>query len=261
MNIFKSPAALDARFPKSSPSDIEISPKGQSNSGKTGKSVRLRERTPVVDLDEPTKNKFFRFYDGEQLYHRPETTTPPDSRELFNDDAAVNWDIGCGRGERLVEMAAENPDKLYVGVDIHYRSLALGVRAAANAQLDNVRFIRANASLLAPQIPSETADSVSILFPAPLPNHKDGFNGMPTLGLTHHIHRILEGDGAPFEFASDSEPYFNYQMRQIGSTGLFSCSVEELASTVSSASHPTRYQKIWESKGIPTHSAIVRKVS
>lgn len=259
MNIFESESVINRHFPKSSPDDIQIDLEGQSNSGKTGKSVRLHERVPSVEISESESEKYFRAYTGEQFYKYADDLAPVDSAELFGQDAPLRWDLGCGRGERIVELASQNPDEFYVGVDTHHRSLQLGIRAAANAELDNVRFIRANASLLAPFIPDQSAQSVSILFPAPLPSKRQGFEGMPTPDLTLNIHRILEKIGSPFEFSSDSEPYFNYRMRQIGATGLFSCQLDELSIRVGSASHPTRYQKIWESKGISTHTAIMRK--
>ena len=260
MNIFASPDSIDTRFPLSSPEDIKIAPDGQSNSGKAGRSVRLHERVPLIELSDAERDKFLHVYDGEQLYHSPETVVPLDGSGLFNEDASLYWDYGCGRGERVIDMASRHPDNKYVGVDIHYRSLALGVRAAASARLDNVRFIRGDVDLLSRLVPTESAMATSIMFPAPRPNNQHGFNGMPSPSLAREIHRALEDDGAPLEFSSDSEPYFNYRMRQIGLLGLFSCESNELRVGVNEADYPTRYQKLWESKGIPTYSAILRKV-
>jgi tRNA (guanine-N7-)-methyltransferase len=259
MNIFESESVMNTYFPEGSPDEIKIDHEGQSNSGKAGKSVRLHERVPQVEISDAESDTYFRAYTGEQFYRYADEVAPIDGTELFGDDDPLCWDFGCGRGERIVELASRNPDELYVGVDTHQRSLMLGVRAAANAELDNIRFIRANASLLAPFIPSESAQSASILFPAPLPSKRQGFDGMPTPDLTQNIHRILEKIGSPFEFSSDSEPYFNYRMRQIGATGLFSCQLDELNIGVGNIPCSTRYQKIWESKGISTHFAIVRK--
>lgn len=260
MNIFESSESIAAYFPESSPKDIKINLDGQSNSGKAGRSVRLHERVPLTEINDAERKKYFRIYSGKQLYHNPETVAPLDGQELFSDDTGLSWDYGCGRGERIIELASQNPGERYVGVDLHYRSLALGIRAAASAELDNVQFIRADASLLAPFIPGKSAVATSVMFPAPLPNKQGGFDGMPSQKLTQNIHRTLEKDGSPFEFSSDSAPYFNYRMRQIGSLGLFSCTPEELGVSLDAASHPTRYQKIWESKGIPTYSAVLRKV-
>ena len=152
MNVFRSAHTIDRYFPESSATDLDINPDGTSNSGKAGKSVRMHERVALAPVNEIEKETFLRVYSGDQLYNHPDTISPLDGTELFGDDTAVHWDYGCGRGEYIVDLASRNPDKKYVGVDLHYRSLLLGVRMAADAQLNNVRFIRADAKLLSPFI-------------------------------------------------------------------------------------------------------------
>jgi tRNA (guanine-N7-)-methyltransferase len=259
VNIFENQQSIDSHFPVTTAGDIMINPDGQSNSGKAGRSVRLHERVTLVELSDQELAQYFRSYSGEQLYKDPESVPALDGTELFNKNDAVNWDYGCGRGERIIELAQNNPEKNYVGVDLHYRSLALGTRAASNLALDNVRFVRANATLLAPRIPDESAEAASVLFPAPLPNKKGVFDGMPSPSFSEEIHRTLQRQGSPFEFTSDSAPFFNFRMRQIGQQGLYSCASEEFSVGIGNPQFPTRYQKIWESKGIPIFSATLRK--
>ena len=259
MNVFRSAHTIDRYFPESSATDLDINPDGTSNSGKAGKSVRMHERVALAPVNEIEKETFLRVYSGDQLYNHPDTISPLDGTELFGDDTAVHWDYGCGRGEYIVDLASRNPDKKYVGVDLHYRSLLLGVRMAADAQLNNVRFIRADAKLLSPFIPDQRSDSASVHFPAPLPSKQGAFYGMPDPQLASNIHRTLEAKNAPFEFASDSEPYFRFRMRELGFQGLFNCDLSEISAGLGETTTPTRYQRVWESKGIKTHRAILRK--
>ena len=146
-----------------------------------------------------------------------------------------------------------------MGVDVHYNSLMLGVRAAMDAELGNVRFVKADGTLLIPYVPSYSAESAAVMYPAPLPQKNGNFKGMPTLQFTTQIQRVLEAEGSPFEFATDSRPYFNYRMRQIGVLGHFTCDTSELKVGIDNLDNPTRYQRVWESKGIPTSRVILRK--
>lgn len=82
---------------------------------------------------------------------------------------------------------------------------------------------------------------------------------MPQPKFVEQIHRTLEIPGAPFELASDSEPYINYRARQIGATGLFTLDPNEYTVAVGQSSHPTRYQTVWEKKNIPTCRLVMRK--
>ena len=219
----------------------------------------MRERVEKPELSELEQHTFLREYTGNQLYNAADTVPTMDGQELFGDDTAIAWDFGCGRGERIVELAKDNPDKKYVGVDIHHPSLMIGVRSAADNAIDNVRFIKADCELLIPYMPTSGSESAAVLFPAPVPKNGE-FKGMPKPEFAAQIHRILQAHGSLLEFASDSEPYFNYRMRQISRIGLFTCDVMELSVGLNNSDTPTRYQRVWESKGIPTYRTVLRKI-
>jgi tRNA G46 methylase TrmB len=258
VDLFESASSVDSYFPSMSPDDLVLDPSGQSNSGKSGSSARLHERFACPQIPEATLEKYFRGVSGERLHYTPETVPYIDGKELFGIDGALIWDFGCGRGEYIINSAKQNPDEQYVGVDLHHASLMLGVKAAAAACLDNVRFIRADCNLLVSRIPSHSGKAASVLFPATF-RKGQVFKGMPSPELAAQIHRILQDVGSQFEFATDSEPFFNYRMRQLGELGLFSLSQDELVIGGRSVNLPTRYQKVWESKDIPTRSAVLRK--
>lgn len=259
-NLFESQAVIDEYFPDMSAGDLVLDPDGQSNSGKSGRGVRMHERPTRPELTEAEVQKFLRAYGGEQLYKYGDTVPHLDGAELFGDDAPITWDYGCGRGERLIELAKRNPDQYFVGVDIHMTSLKFGARAAADALLgDNIRFIKADCGLLVPYIPDGSSNAAAVMFPAPVPKNNGTFKGIPTPEFSDQVHRTLVGVGAPFEFASDSAPYFNHRMRQIGARGLYSLAPDEFTIGFDNSANPTRYQKVWEQKEIPTHHAILRK--
>lgn len=258
-NLFESQAVIDEYFPDMSAGDLVLDPDGQSNSGKSGRGVRMHERVTRPELTKAEEQQFLRIYGGEQLYKFRDTIPDLDGAELFGDDAPITWDYGCGRGERLIELAQENPDQYFVGADIHLTSLEIGARAAADALLDNIRFIKADCVLLVPYIPDSSSNAAAVMFPAPVPKNDGTFKGIPTPEFSDQVHRTLSGTGDPLEFASDSEPYFNHRMRQIGARGLYSLAPDEFTIGFGNSANPTRYQMLWERKNIPTHHAILRK--
>ena len=44
---------------------------------------------------------------------------PFDFAKIYGDDKPVVLEIGFGMGKSLVEMAAANPDKNYLGIEVH----------------------------------------------------------------------------------------------------------------------------------------------
>ncbi|MEI7917967.1 MAG: methyltransferase domain-containing protein [Candidatus Saccharibacteria bacterium] len=270
MDIFGSPELIEQTFPLMTSADINIAVSTDeiSNSGKSGNSVRLHERVKKVEISDSEREKYYSFYSGNDLYNHTENVPLQTSDFIFNEEGEINWDLGCGRGERIIELAKQNKDKKYVGVDFHNRSLDMGIKAASLLNLNNIHFVRADANQIMKRIPDETAEQVAILFPAPQPNSKGGFDDILQTSMAQNIHRILKF-GQTFEFATDSEPYFNVKMRMLGCLGLFECSQSDITHSVESKQNDqfsnfkpveTRYQQLWESKGIITHRAKIRKI-
>lgn len=142
--------------------------------------------------------------------------------------------------------------------------MLIGARAAADAMLDNVRFIRADARMLLKKVPTETADEVGILFPAPQPTANGGFADVLQPPIAADISRVLETEGT-FEFASDSKPYFSVKMRMLGGLGIFTCDINDVTqenelTAGRDGTARTRYQDVWEKKGIITHRAKLHPV-
>lgn len=78
-------------------------------------------------------------------------------------------EIGCGAGEALVTLAAENPSKNFVGVDWYRSGLATCLSELDVRGLDNVRLVRADAftALERGLPPVPHFDEVLIYFPDP----------------------------------------------------------------------------------------------
>lgn len=257
VDVFGSPELIDRYFPGQTAADLFVDVDGSSNTGKAGRSVRMHERVEWMPLTPAEEARYYAEYGGGQLYNDPDSVPYMTSEQLFGGDAAMSWDFGCGRGERVVKLARRNPDVNYVGVDIHTRSLRIGARQAADDELPNVRFIRADANLLLHRIPDGSALETAVMFPAPQPKANGTFADILQVPVARSIHRVLAGAAARFEFASDSAPYFNAKMRLLGGLGIFSCLDVDVRHGLGLADIQTRYQKTWESKGIQTHYATL----
>lgn len=234
------------------------------NTGKFGSSPRMRERVPYIELSPSERQKYYSQFGGDILFHTPDLVPFQTAETIFKDEGVLTWDFGCGRGERIIELAKIYSTRMFVGVDNHTRSLLIGARAASSAELNNVHFVRADAKLLIARIPEESAEESDVLFPAPLPSPR-GYKDILQTPFVKDIHRVLYGDGV-FEFATDSEPYFDYKMRLIGAMGLFLVDPGNITHEVESGNNSvnentaTRYQRQWESKGIPTNRAKMKKI-
>ena len=69
--------------------------------------------------------------------------------EVFRNDGPLVLEIGCGKGEYAVELGRMYPEKNFIGLDIKGARMWKGAKAASEAGMKNVAFVRMYAELLA----------------------------------------------------------------------------------------------------------------
>ena len=87
--------------------------------------------------------------------------------EYFHNDNPIVLELGCGRGEYTVGLAAKYPEKNYIGIDIKGARMWAGAKQAELAGMKNVAFLRTNIEMLTHFFaPNEVAE-IWITFPDP----------------------------------------------------------------------------------------------
>ena len=100
---------------------------------------------------------------------------------LFNRTASKVLEIGFGMGDSLLQMAIQEPDTDFVGIEVHPPGVGSLVNAAAEKDINNLRLYLADANdVLKECIPPDSLDRVQIYFPDPWHKKK------------HHKRRIIQ---------------------------------------------------------------------
>jgi tRNA (guanine-N7-)-methyltransferase len=87
--------------------------------------------------------------------------------EYFHNSNPIVLELGCGRGEYTVGLAARYPNKNYIGIDIKGARMWAGAKQAELEGMKNVAFLRTNIEMLAHFFaPNEVAE-IWITFPDP----------------------------------------------------------------------------------------------
>ena len=130
-----------------------------------------------------------------------------DGDQIFGRTAARVMEIGYGMGASLVEIAANHPEKDFIGIEVHRPGVGRLLRAIEELGLTNLRSYCADAvEVLEQCIPDGSLDEVYLFFPDPW--HKK----------RHHKRRIVQPafveliaaklkPGGHFHMATDWENY------------------------------------------------------
>jgi tRNA (guanine-N7-)-methyltransferase len=157
------------------------------------------------------------------------TPGPLELQRLFGRGAPCTLEIGFGNGENLLERAAREPERDFIGVEVHRPGIGHLLMAASRAGCENLRVIAHDAvEVLEQQIPRGGLDEVQVLFPDPWPKTR------------HHKRRLLQpafielvasrlGPGGRLHIATDWAPYAEQIALNLRACRLLTATSEPLA--------------------------------
>ena len=137
----------------------------------------------------------------------PVDDSPLCAEVLFGRVAPLVLEIGCGMGEATALMAAADPGRDVLAVDVHVQGLGRLLRRAEDIGLTNVRVAEGDAVLLLrDMLGPDSLDEVRLFFPDPWPkarHHKRRLVQEPFLDLVATRLRA----GGLLHVATDWAPY------------------------------------------------------
>ena len=134
-------------------------------------------------------------------------STPLDLSALFGRKAPVTLEIGFGNGEHLLRRASAEPERDFLGVEVHRPGIGHLLLAAERLGLANLRVLAHDAvEVLEQQIAPGSLEEVQLLFPDPWPKKR------------HHKRRLVQpafielvasrlARGGRLYIATDWQPY------------------------------------------------------
>ena len=126
---------------------------------------------------------------------------------LFGRTAPVVLEVGSGMGETTAVMAAADPARDLLAVDVHTPGLGNLLRLLDRAGLGNVRVAAGDAVvLLRDMLPPDSLAEVRVFFPDPWPKSRHAKRRLLRPGFVDLLaQRLLPG--GVLHVATDSEPY------------------------------------------------------
>ncbi|MEU4622225.1 tRNA (guanosine(46)-N7)-methyltransferase TrmB [Actinoplanes sp. NPDC023801] len=106
--------------------------------------------------------------------------TPLDLAALFGGEVPVVLEIGFGMGDATAAMAAADPGRGYLGVEVHTPGIGNLLALAGELGLGNVRVALGDAMQLVHRIAPGALDAVHVFFPDPWPKAR------------HHKRRLIQ---------------------------------------------------------------------
>lgn len=143
----------------------------------------------------------------QERYGVPADGRPLDPADIFGREAPLILEIGFGNGESLVAMAAQHPDRNYLGIEVHRPGVGHLLNRAQELGLENLRVICHDANeVLQQQVPDASLAGMQLYFPDPWPKKRHHKRRIVQPSWVTLVHRKL-APGGYLHMATDWEEY------------------------------------------------------
>ena len=169
-----------------------------------------------------SKNKLKRFGENEtfeNVFQPTREEVVSDAFELkgkwnsdfFKNNHPIILELGCGKGEYSVGLAARFPDKNFVGIDIKGARFWRGAKTAVDTNMHNVAFVRTQIELINHIFGENEVDEIWITFPDPQIKYKRTKHRMTNSEFLKLYLKILKPEGI-VNLKTDSEFMHGYTL-------------------------------------------------
>lgn len=154
--------------------------------------------------------------ENEFVIHEPESFKGNWNKEIFENDNPLRIEIGMGKGRFIMELAKQNPDVNYVGIEKYSSVLLRAIQKMESMEtpLPNLVFIRMDAEDINNIFAEGEVDRIYLNFSDPWPKDRHAKRRLPSRQFLERYNDILKKDGI-VEFKTDNKDLFFFALEEV----------------------------------------------
>lgn len=181
--------------------------------------------------------------------------------EVFGNDHSIRIEIGMGKGKFLHELAKENPEINYIGIEKYSSVLLRAIQKMETDPLPNLRFIRMDAEEISEVFAEEEIDRIYLNFSDPWPKERHAKRRLTSRQFLERYDKILAPEGT-VEFKTDNRPLFEFSLEEVKEAGwILDASTFDLHhdAKLMEGNVMTEYEEKFSRAGNPIHKMIIHR--
>ncbi len=129
--------------------------------------------------------------------------------EMFRNNNPLVLELGCGKGEYSVGLAARFPEKNFIGIDIKGARMWRGARTANEQKMNNVAFLRTRIEFVTSFFRTDEVDEIWVTFPDPHPGLRNSNKRLTSPWFLNGYRQFLKNNGV-VHLKTDNSELYNY---------------------------------------------------
>ena len=138
--------------------------------------------------------------------------------QFFGNDNPIQIEVGMGKGRFIMELAKQNPDINYIGIERYSSVLLRGLQKRAQLELNNIYFMCIDAKNMADYFAPGEVNKIYLNFSDPWPKDRHAKRRLTSPYFMAVYGQILAGHGT-VEFKTDNKGLFDYSLEAIPEAG------------------------------------------
>lgn len=172
------------------------------------KLVRFNENKILPNVVQPTREEAQKDFRLKGKWHS----------EFFKNNNPIVLELGCGKGEYTVNLAAAFPEKNFLGIDIKGARFWFGAKEAIEKNLTNAGFLRTQIELIENIFAESEIDEIWITFPDPQIKYRRTKHRLTHPEFLARYKKILKKEGI-IHLKTDSEFLHGYTLGMLQGAG------------------------------------------
>ena len=141
------------------------------------------------------------------------------SREkVFSNNNPIHLEIGCGKGQFVIEMAKRNPDINFIAVEKTRNVIVTALENATSENIGNVRFINCGAEYLEDYFPHNSIERIYLNFSCPYPKNKYAKHRLTHENFLKIYEKLLVENGE-IHLKTDNSAFFEFTINSMSGYG------------------------------------------
>lgn len=192
--------------------------------------------------------------------------------QLLGNDNPIHIEIGMGKGQFLLQLAAKNPQINYIGIERYSSVLLRAVEKyeelsakdkATNPVPTNIHFICMDATEIQQVFAPGEVEKIYLNFSDPWPKARHARRRLTSRQFFARYHKILTSEGT-VEFKTDNRPLFDFSLEELSESTTF----QEIAHTfdlhhdqsMNQGNIMTEYEAKFSAQGNPICKLIAKRI-
>lgn len=179
-------------------------------------------------------------------------------KSLFGNDNPIHLEIGTGKGKFIIELAKQNPNINYIGIEKYSSVLLRALEKRREVELNNLYFIRFDAVYLTDIFAENEVSKIFLNFSDPWPKDRHAKRRLTSRQYLNLYNQCLKNDGE-VQFKTDNRMLFDFSVEEVEAAGwkIKHITYDLHNSEYVSGNIMTEYEERFVSEGKPIHMMVI----